>query len=82
MCAMVVRQVSCMRFTVVCIMVVPLCFDQANDYPSYSERKMDDACQETIRWEERLRMLGFTVKSIWEHNYRTLRETDEMQLFS
>ena len=60
----------------------PLCFDQANDYPSYSERKMDDACQETIRWEERLQMLGFTVESIWEHNYKTLRETDEMQLFS
>ena len=42
---------------------------------------MDDVYQETIRREERLRTLGFTVKSIWEHDYRTLRETDEMQLF-
>ena len=59
----------------------PLCFDQTNDHPFYSERKMDDVYQETIRREERLRTLGFTVKSIWEHDYRTLRETDEMQLF-
>ena len=58
-----------------------LCFDQTNDHLFYSEWKMDDVYQETIRWEERLRMLGFTVKSIWEHDYRTLRETDEMQLF-
>ena len=42
---------------------------------------MDDVYQETIRREERLRTLGFTVKSIWEHDCRTLRETDEMQLF-
>ena len=59
----------------------PLCFDQTNDHPFYSERKMDDVYQETIRREERLRTLGFTVRSIWEHDYRTRRETDEMQLF-
>ena len=58
----------------------PLCFDQTNDRPFYSERKMDDVYQETIRREERLQT-GFTVKSIWEHDYRTLKETDEMQLF-
>ena len=42
---------------------------------------MEDMYQETIRREERLRTLGFTVKSIGEHDYKTLRETDEMQLF-
>lgn len=59
----------------------PMCFDQANDHPFYSERKMEDVYQETIRREERLRTLGFAVKSIWEHDYRALRETDEMQHF-
>jgi hypothetical protein len=42
---------------------------------------MEDVYQETIRREVRLRTLGFTVKTIWEHDYVKLRETDEMQLF-
>ena len=42
---------------------------------------MDDVYQQTVRREERLRTLGFTVRSVWERDYRTLRETDEMQLF-
>ena len=46
----------------------PLCFEQTNDHPLYSDRKMEDVNQETIRREERLRTLGFTVKTIWEHD--------------
>jgi hypothetical protein len=42
---------------------------------------MCDVYEETVRREERLRALGFTVKTIWEHDYRKLRETDEMKLF-
>ena len=59
----------------------PLCFDGRNDHPFHSERKMCDVYEETVGREERLRALGFTVKSIWEHDYRKLRETDEMKLF-
>jgi hypothetical protein len=59
----------------------PLCFDGANDHPFHSERKMCDVYEATIEREKRLQALGFTVKSIWEHDYRTLRETDEMKLF-
>ncbi len=61
--------------------VGPLCFDRANDHPFHSEWKMCNVYEATIEREERLQALGFTVKSIWEHDYRTLRETDEMQLF-
>ena len=59
----------------------PLCFDGRNDHPFHSERKMCDVYEETVGREERLRALGFTVKSIWEHDYRKRRETDEMKLF-
>ena len=59
----------------------PLCFDGTNDHPYHSERKMCDVYEASIEREERLRALGFTVKAIWEHVYRKLRATDEMQLF-
>ena len=59
----------------------PLCFDGTNDHPFHSERKMSDVYEATIERKERLRALGFTVKTIWEHDYRKLRATDEMQLF-
>ena len=59
----------------------PLCFDQTNDHPFHNDRKLEDVYRETIEREERLRTLGFTVKTIWEHDYGKLKETDEMQLF-
>ena len=59
----------------------PLCFDGTSDHPFHSERKMCEVYEATIEREERLRALGFTVKTIWEHDYRKLRATDEMQLF-
>ena len=59
----------------------PLCFDGTNDHPFHSEQKMSDVYEATIERKERLRALGFTVKTIWEHDYRKLRATDEMQLF-
>ena len=58
-----------------------LCYDRTNDHPFHSERKMDDVYKETIARVERLRALGFTVKTIWEHDYMKLRQTDEMKLF-
>jgi hypothetical protein len=54
----------------------PLCFDGRNDHPFHSERKMCDVYEETVGREERLRALRLTVKSIWEHDYRKLRETE------
>ena len=59
----------------------PLCFDGTNNHPFHSEQKMSDVYEATIERKERLRALGFTVKTIWEHDYRKLRATDEMQLF-
>ena len=59
----------------------PLCFDGTNDHPFHSERKMSDVYEATMERKERLRALGFTVKTIWEHDCRKLRATDEMQLF-
>ena len=60
----------------------PLCFDGTSDHPFHSERKMCKVYEVTIEREERLRALGFTVKTIWEHDYRKLRSTDEMIVFS
>ena len=34
---------------------------------------------ETIQREKRLRDLGYDVKTIWEHDFRKLKETDEVQ---
>ena len=65
----------------VCIMVACLCFDGTNNHPYHSERKMNDVYEATIKRKGRLWALGFTVKTIWEHDYRKLRSTDEMQLF-
>lgn len=59
----------------------PLCFDGKNDHPFHNERKMAEVYQETINRGQRLRALGYHVKSIWEHDYRTLRETKEMKQF-
>ena len=59
----------------------PLCFDGTNDHPFHSERKMSDVYEAMIERKERLSALGFTVKTIWEHDYRKLRAMDEMQLF-
>ena len=59
----------------------PLCFDRTNNHPFHSERKMNDVYEVMIEREERSRALGFTVKTIWEHDYRKLTATDEMQLF-
>ena len=42
---------------------------------------MGEAYENTIQREQRLRDLGYTVKTIWEHDYRTLRETKEMKQF-
>ena len=41
----------------------------------------EDVYKETIARVEWLRALGFTVKTIWEHDYMKLREMDEMKLF-
>ena len=40
-----------------------------------------DVYKETIARVEWLRALGFTVKTIWEHDYMKLREMNEMKLF-
>ena len=58
-----------------------LCYDRTNDNPFYSERKMEEVYNETIARVERLRTLGFTVKTIWEHDYIKLRQTNEMKHF-
>ena len=42
---------------------------------------MADVYEETIRREDRLRSLGYEVKTIWEHDYRRLKQTDEMKRF-
>jgi hypothetical protein len=59
----------------------PLCFDGNNDHPFHNGCKMAEVYQKTIARGQRLRELGYEVKSIWEHDYRTLRETDEMKYF-
>ena len=42
---------------------------------------MVDVYEETVQREQRLRDLGYEVRSIWEHDYRKLKETHEMQQF-
>ena len=59
----------------------PLCFDGKNDHPFHSVQKMGDVYDETIQREKRLRDLGYNVKTIWEHDFRKLREMDEVQHF-
>ena len=79
--AFVNRQILCMNFNGCVYHGCPLCFDGANDRPFHSERKMCVVYEATIECEKRLQALRFTGKSIWEHDYQTLRETDEMKLF-
>ena len=59
----------------------PLCFDGKNDHPFHSVQKMGDVYDETIQREKWLRDLGYDVKTIWEHDFRKLRETDKVQHF-
>ena len=59
----------------------PLCFDGKNDHPFHNERKRCDVYEETIRREKRLRDMDYNVKTIWEHDFTKLRETDEMKHF-
>ena len=40
-----------------------------------------DVYEETVQREQRLRDLGYEVRSIWEHGHRKLKETYEMQQF-
>ncbi|XP_046854284.1 uncharacterized protein LOC124447417 [Xenia sp. Carnegie-2017] len=42
---------------------------------------MADVFDETIRRQNRLLQLGYEVKTIWEHDYCKLKETDEMKHF-
>ena len=55
--------------------VCPLCFDGGNDHPFHSEQTMVEVYKTTIARQERRQMLGFTVRTIWEHDFRVLRET-------
>ncbi len=59
----------------------PMCFDSRSDHPFYNERKMYDVYQETIKRGERLQELRWQLKTIWEHDFRRLKETDEMNNF-
>ncbi len=59
----------------------PMCFDSRSDHPFYNERKMYDVYQETIKRGQRLQELGWQLKTIWEHDFRRLKETDEMNYF-
>ena len=42
---------------------------------------MKDVYTETLERGERLKALGFNVKTIWEHDFRKLQETEEMKEF-
>ena len=42
---------------------------------------MDNVYKEMIARVERLRALGYTVKTIWEHDNMKLRQMDKMKLF-
>ena len=59
----------------------PLCYDERNNHPSKAQTKLKDMYRETLEREERLKALGFNVKSIWEHDFRRLHDTDEMKEF-
>ncbi|XP_046862275.1 uncharacterized protein LOC124455682 [Xenia sp. Carnegie-2017] len=59
----------------------PSCYDLRNDHPFFNEKQMADVFDETIRRQNRLLQLGYEVKTIWEHDYCKLKETDEMKHF-
>ena len=42
---------------------------------------MEDVYDETIQREKRIRDSGYDVKTIWEHDFKKLRETNEVQHF-
>ena len=58
-----------------------MCYDESNNHPLKAQTKLKDMYRETLEREERLKALGFNVKSIWEHDFRRLRDTDEMKEF-
>ncbi|XP_046856165.1 uncharacterized protein LOC124449275 [Xenia sp. Carnegie-2017] len=59
----------------------PSCYDLRNDHPFFNEKQFYDVFDETIRRQNRLLQLGYEVKTIWEHDYCKLKETDEMKQF-
>ena len=59
----------------------PLCFDGRSDHPFHNKCKIGDVYKETIERQQRLQQLGFQLKLIWEHDFRKLKETDEMKYF-
>lgn len=46
-----------------------------------TETKLKDVYTETLEREESIKALGFNVKTITEHDFRKLRETEEMKEF-
>ena len=74
------RRTLCLSFMAV-YHGCPSCFDSRNDHPFHNQRKMTTAYNDTIRREQRLRDLGYKLKTIWEHDYRRLKNTNEMRQF-
>ena len=59
----------------------PLCFDSNSKHPFCTELEMRDVYQKTIDREKRLQDMGYIVKTIWKHDYKKLKESDEMKIF-
>ena len=56
--------------SMVVIFMADPCYNQRNNHPSKTETKLKDVYTETLEREERLKAMGFNVKSIWEHDFR------------
>ena len=59
----------------------PLCFDSNSKHPFCTEHEMRDVYQKTIDREKRLQDMGYIVKTIWEHDYKKLKKSNEMKIF-
>ena len=57
----------------------PTCYDINGELPFHKGRKMSDVYNDTIKRERRLQEMGFELKTIWEHDYKRLKQSPEMQ---
>ncbi|XP_046857163.1 uncharacterized protein LOC124450550 [Xenia sp. Carnegie-2017] len=59
----------------------PLCLDLKSENPYRTGTTPREAYNRTIDREKRLTELGYKVKTIWEHDFKQLRQTPQMQHF-
>ena len=55
--------------------------DLHGNHPYLAGKKLEVVYEQTLPRIERIKQLGYNVKTIWEHDFNKLKQTDEMKQF-